>query len=154
MAKIRGKGIPLKTAGAGDKLEFRDPDVTIDVLHPDGLSGSVNANSLVLKLWYKDFGTVFFSDVEISQQEVILEKYPELSEAKVITAAHHGRDISDTFIEQFREKIFIVSTGPFDALPMDEGRLKQLQGEIYRTDKGDIILTTDGKNVRVKYGEN
>ncbi len=148
---LKEKGIPVRELKTGDTIDVEDDDITIDVLHPDHLKYSVNGASLVVQLKYRWFDMVLFSDVLLKEQDMLIEKYPEIKNADVITIPHHGRDISDLFIKTFRNKKFVASTGFYEPLPLDEERLSQLDGEVYRTDHGHIVVETNGWMTDIGY---
>ena len=150
---LEKKGIIPKVLKRGDTIDHPTDNIQLRILHPDQLKDSVNAGSLVTLLQYRDFSFVFFSDIEEAQQKDVIRQYPEIKRAQGVSVPHHGRSISEEFVQAFVGKIFIASTGPSRWGPANEEQLNRLIGDVYRTDKqGPITLTTDGQRAKVIYG--
>jgi competence protein ComEC len=90
-ALLTARGIPLRLAGAGDRLELT-PGLVLEVLHPPASvpdSGS-NNNSLVLRLTRNGRGLALLcGDLEKPGLRRLLAAAPK-PEAEVLVIPHHG----------------------------------------------------------------
>lgn len=148
---IKEENIPVNELKAGHAINVGQDNILIEVLHPDYPTHSVNGNSLVLRIKYRWSEVILFSDIMNAQQEYLIEHIPRLKKADVVMLPHHGRDISDRFIEYFKRKDFVVSTGEYEKLPLDEQRLNLLDGDVYRTDQGNVVVIMTGWKTKVEY---
>ncbi len=152
---IEARKIPTIILKENDEILLGDEGVRLIVLHPSELEGSVNENALVFWLIYQETSFLLTSDIQPSQQDELLARYPEVKTANVIQVPHHGGRITDQFAGIFGDKaLFIVSTGENEygkPYPEEIGKLK---GEALRTDlDGAIIIKSDGHRVRVVRGK-
>ena len=88
------KKIIINTVNAGEKLEI-EKELYFDVLWPEKeknvAENSINNNSLVLKLNYKQFDILFTGDIEKIAEEEIIKKYKNNElKANILKVAHHG----------------------------------------------------------------
>jgi competence protein ComEC len=151
LALFRQQSVPINNLKRGDQIKNLPDSVKIAVLHPAQLSGNVNDNSMVLWLKHKDVSVLFMADIGPHVQKELLRLYQDIQEAEIIQIPHHGGPVSEDFIDTFKDKIFIVSTGANQWGWPNENELQKLKGKIYRTDHDrTIVIESDGLSVLVK----
>lgn len=145
LEEFEKKQIPVKVLKQGDLLGQLPVGVRIKILHPQGLTGTPNGNSIVMWLEHKNVKMLFTADIEPGEQEELLTNYPKVKHADLVQVPHHGGNLSGLFFESFVSTIFVVSTGANQwGFPSKED-LQRLRGTVYRTDQqGDIVLGSDG----------
>ena len=90
----KSKKINIIAVKKGDKINF-EKEVYMEVLWPDTnhfiSENSLNNNSIVCKLCYKNFGILFTGDIEEIAEKEILQTYQKnnLLNADVLKVAHH-----------------------------------------------------------------
>lgn len=142
------KGIAAKIIRRGSVLDNIPPGVSLAVLNPEDLSGDANDNSLVLRLSFGKTSFLFTGDT--SKLKDIAARHPEIENTSAIQVPHHGKAIDDYFINAFRDRIFMVSTGKNEWGKPVSPNLKKLKGRILRTDKiGTFILESDGSKIKI-----
>lgn len=128
---------------------------TLNILSPakDKYS-NLNAYSIVLKLTYKDFDMLFMGDLPKAQEKDIMNN--DLR-ANIIKIGHHGSQssTSEEFLKRTGCKYAVISVGKNNDYghPNDIvlNLLQKYNIKVYRTDyEGDIIITTDGKDINIK----
>lgn len=145
------KKIPVKVIKRGDSLNFSPDNLNWQVLHPRDLSSSVNGNSIVNWIQFREVGILLTADIGHLEQKEILDFFPELKRAHVVQWPHHGGDLAEGFIQSFQDKIFVISTGANKWGIPRKDNIGRLKGAILRTDKlGPIILETDGITIHHK----
>jgi competence protein ComEC len=143
--------------------------VRLDVLHPptDFLShaGSTpwsdpNNNSLVLKASFGETAFLFPGDIEAEAESELAIHAGNTLKSTILLAPHHGSCTSSTpvFLDRVQPNIVIFSARPNNRfrLPHPEvlNRYTMRNCKIFRTDQdGAIMITTDGKEVRIKVTE-
>jgi beta-lactamase superfamily II metal-dependent hydrolase len=148
--QLNARNIPIKVLRRGEVLDSDNPAIKILILHPADTQQSMNDNSIVTLIQFKDRFFLLMADVGIKQQEEMIQLFPQIMEADVIQIPHHGGPLSKNFIQADQEQYFVVSTGPNRWGLPDEEALSRLAGKVYRTDKdGTIVFTSDGKNLTV-----
>jgi competence protein ComEC len=104
-----------------------------------------NDNSIVVKLLYNDFSTLFTGDIGKKAEKAIVNLYPTLT-AEVLAVPHHGSASSSTeaFLATVQPRLSIISVAEKNSYghptPAAMERL-----EIY----GDILCTKDCGNIRI-----
>ncbi len=75
-----------------------------------------NNNSVVVRLDFGEFSMLFTGDAEVEQLEWLIENHPELLEADVLKASHHGSSngTSDGWLEAVQPRYVIISAGVDD----------------------------------------
>jgi competence protein ComEC len=159
--KIRQKQIPFILADPGQEFEL-DNGIVLHVLAPikpfiTQSRGSVeNANSIVIRLTYKNFSVMFTGDSEQETEERMLTTYPDLS-AKILKVAHHGSLYATgaAFLSRVSPEVAIISCGANNNYghpgQSTLDRLKAVVKELYRTDlEGDITIYSDGTSYWVE----
>lgn len=129
--------------------------VKIEFLHPGPeKSGSVNDNSLVLRLSYKDRAILFTGDIGELVEPGLLDKNIK---ADILKAPHHGSRSSSSidFLRAIGAEYVVVSAGyaNYFGFPHTETveRYRQAETRILRTDlEGAVTVRTDGSNLKIK----
>ena len=138
--------------------------VRVDIYHPqvalfDGrgsrLNSSMNNNSLVVKLTYKDISFLFTGDIE-QEAERRLATIGSQLKSTVIKVPHHGSTTSSTkdFLSAVRPSYAVFSVGYKNRFGFPKKavikRYEDLDCKTYRTDtQGAITMITDGEVIQV-----
>lgn len=109
------KKITIHMVEAGQKINI-EKDLHFDVLWPNSeeviRDNSINNNSLVCKLVYKNFSMLFTGDIEEIAEKNILQKYESTNilQSTVLKVAHHGSKSSskEEFISKIQPKIALI----------------------------------------------
>ena len=155
---INKKNINLIVVNAGDRLQI-EKDIYFDIMWPDCkefiLENTLNNNSIVCKLKYKNFSCIFTGDIEQIAEKQILEKYKnnlQVLNANILKVAHHGSKTSSTeeFVDVVKPKIALIGVGENNKFghPNEEiiERLQERSVKICRTDTdGEINIFVNRK---------
>lgn len=150
---LKEKEVNSKIAKAGESFEIED--LKIEVLGPVKEGKNLNDTSLVLKMTYKNVSFLFTGDAEKAEESDIINAGYNLK-ADVLKVGHHGSrtSSSENFLKKVSPKFVVISVGPDKSnLPKEEilERIKKYCKNIHRTDlNGNIIISTNGKNIKVK----
>ena len=157
---INEKNILYKEVVAGDKINIEeglDFEVLWPTLDKAIKENSINNNSLVCKMRYKNISALFTGDIEEIAEKEILKKYvtePSKLNANILKVAHHGSKSSSIseFIEKVNPQLALIGVGKENSFGHpSEKTLKTLENsntKIYRTDiSGEICIkyTKKGK---------
>ena len=153
------KKIIINIVNAGEKLEI-EKELYFDVLWPEKeknvAENSINNNSLVLKLNYKQFNILFTGDIEKIAEEEIVKKYKSKElKADILKIAHHGSKTSsiEKFIDLVSPQIALIGVGENNKFnhPNEEviDRLEKKNIKIYRTDKNGEISLKINKCIKI-----
>lgn len=156
ISAAKSKNVPARTASEGETLKFQTGK--LEVLD-DGseLLDDLNDNSYILKFTYGETTFLFTGDAGDNYEREMISKRESL-DVDVLQVAHHGSR-SSTCME------FIAATTPEHAViqvgrdnsyghPSKDtvSRLVRAGAGVYRNDElGDIVVTTDGKNISITY---
>lgn len=138
-----------------------EKDLYFEILWPGNQNllneNSLNNNSIVTKLHYKNFSMLFTGDIEKIAEKQIIEEYKnnlQILNSTVLKVAHHGSKTSSIqeFIEVVKPKISIIGVGENNKFghPNDDviARLQNIGSKIYRTDKmGEISIAVNNKGI-------
>ena len=159
---VKEKKINVKIVEGGEKVSIED-NLYFDIIWPfsDNMisDNSINNNSLVCKLNYKNYSMLFTGDIEAIAEKAILKKYSKnlnILKSDILKVAHHGSKTSSIteFIEKIKPKYAIIGVGEDNKFghPSDS-TIQNLEKEnirIYRTDKmGEIEKKTNGKEIKI-----
>lgn len=159
---VKEKKINVKIVEGGEKVSIED-NLYFDIIWPfsDNMISynSINNNSLVCKLNYKNYSMLFTGDIEAIAEKAILKKYSKnlnILKSDILKVAHHGSKTSSIteFIEKIKPKYAIIGVGEDNKFghPSDS-TIQNLEKEnirIYRTDKmGEIEMKTNGKEIKI-----
>lgn len=159
---VKEKKINVKIVGGGEKVSIED-NLYFDIIWPfsDNMisDNSINNNSLVCKLNYKNYSMLFTGDIEAIAEKAILKKYSKnlnILKSDILKVAHHGSKTSSIteFIEKIKPKYAIIGVGEDNKFghPSDSTiqNLEKANIRIYRTDKmGEIEIKTNGKEIKI-----
>jgi len=153
MEIIEQKNIPLYIAQKGGIIDF-DNGVYLNILYPfenmynKELSDS-NNYSIVSKLVYKNFDTLFTGDIEKSVEKKLIKSDIDLK-SDILKIAHHGSKTSSSkeFLDAVGAVIAIIQMGKDNQYghPHQEvlERLKNLRA-LLTGEHGDIEVFSDGR---------
>lgn len=159
---VKEKKINVKIVEGGEKVSIED-NLYFDIIWPfsDNMisDNSINNNSLVCKLNYKNYSMLFTGDIEAIAEKAILKKYSKnlnILKSDILKVAHHGSKTSSIteFIEKIKPKYAIIGVGEDNKFghPSDSTiqNLEKANIRIYRTDKmGEIEMKTNGKDIEI-----
>lgn len=159
---VKEKKINVKIVEGGEKVSIED-NLYFDIIWPfsDNMisDNSINNNSLVCKLNYKNYSMLFTGDIEAIAEKAILKKYSKnlnILKSDILKVAHHGSKTSSVteFIEKIKPKYAIIGVGEDNKFghPSDSTiqNLEKANIRIYRTDKmGEIEMKTNGKEIKI-----
>ena len=159
---VKEKKINVKIVEEGEKVSIED-NLYFDIIWPfsDNMisDNSINNNSLVCKLNYKNYSMLFTGDIEAIAEKAILKKYSKnlnILKSYILKVAHHGSKTSSIteFIEKIKPKYAIIGVGEDNKFghPSDNTiqNLEKANIRIYRTDKmGEIEIKTNGKEIKI-----
>ena len=161
---VNKKQIEVIVVENGDKINI-EKDVHFEILWPDNSNliseNILNNNSIVCKLYYKNFTCLFTGDIEEIAEKRILETYKNninLLNSTVLKVGHHGSKTSSIqeFLNYIKPKIALIGVATNNTFghPSNEvlERLKKCGCTIYRTDKqGEImIIVNNTSQIKVR----
>ncbi|MEK7580364.1 MAG: ComEC/Rec2 family competence protein [Patescibacteria group bacterium] len=157
---IKNKNIPLLVIDRAEEIKLDEKIFLVFLWPRESLSGKSlkddNIGSLVFKLNFENISFLFTGDINKEVEEKLLNKEADLR-ADVLKIAHHGSKHSSTvkFLEKVKPSYAVISVGKNNKFGHPNLRvifnLNKVHSQILRTDKnGDIIFTTDGKELNYK----
>lgn len=128
---------------------------TLTALAPLTSYDDTNNSSIVLKLEYGDFSTLFCGDIEKSAQKDLVAAYTaDVLSADVLKVPHHGSSdaAKKSFLQAVGPTYAVISTSDKTGkeLPSEEvlEKLSDLDTTVYRTDlNGHIVCSTNGTDI-------
>lgn len=153
---VKEKNIKVKVVKAGDKIKI-DNNTYLEILWPIGellQENILNNNSIVAKLTYKNFTSLFSGDIEEIAEKEIIKLYEKTNKlrASLLKVAHHGSKSSSIqdFLDKVKPKIALIGVGENNKFGHpNEGVIQRLENsncKIYRTDEdGEITVKVDKK---------
>lgn len=155
---IKDKKINYKIIKENDNIKV-EPNIDIFVLNPPkDLYKSVNNNSIVLKISYKNISVLFTGDIEKKAERDIIRRFrnTKILKSDILKVPHHGSNTSSTdeFIKEVSPKVAVIFCGIKNRYghPHLEvlQRYRKYGIKIFRTDlDGTIELITDGKIFKI-----
>ena len=159
---VKKKQINIILVKQGDKITI-DNDVYFEILFPEKemiQENILNNNSIVAKLYYKNFSALFTGDIEEIAEKKLIEKYEKTEKLKstLLKIAHHGSKSSSIkeILDEIRPKISLIGVGKNNNFGHPNewvlNRIKTYGTKVYRTDEdGEISIFVDmtGK-IRIK----
>ena len=140
-----------------------EENVYIDILWPSLnnsiYENSINNNSIVCKLSYKNFSVLFTGDIEEVAEKELIHEIGDLNILKstVLKVAHHGSKTSSTkeFLNAVNAKYALIGVGKNNKFghPSDTTieNLNKTNTKIFRTDEmGEIEIKTNGKKIKFR----
>ena len=146
---LAAHAVPTSVARAGDTLAW-GCCVTATVLNPIDLSGSIDDNSLVLRVNYGDTHVLLTGDIGAEAEGAILQRSDNIASQLLKVAAHHGSATSSSyaFLSAVSPQFAAISVGlnPYGhPAPEVLDRLEQAGAQVYRTDQqGTLRFVSDG----------
>ena len=154
----KNKKIAVKFVEAGNNINI-EKNLCLEVLWPNSknkiLENSINNNSLVFKLKYKNFSMLFTGDIEELAEKKILQIYGKNLASTVLKIAHHGSKTSTNinFLNAVNPKYALIGVGKNNKFghPSKETikKLNDLNVKIYRTDEFGEITINVNKRVEI-----
>lgn len=153
---IAGKGLQVTAAKAGMSI-LEEKGLSVKVLAPNSSSyEDLNNYSVVIKITYQDVSFLLEGDAEAESETEMLKSGADLR-ADVLKVAHHGSNssTSSAFLNMVKPKYAVISVGAGNEYhhphPTTLTRLQKAGVQILRTDeRGTIVFSTDGKDIKVK----
>jgi competence protein ComEC len=157
---LRRKRVPVTRARRQQIIPLGTSGATLEVLHPtepllSNTRSVTNANSIVLRLRYKNATLLFTADAEEAAEASLLQSGITLH-ADVLKVGHHGSRFSSSqpFLAAVSPTVAVVSCGRENSFghpaPDVLAKLKVIGTTTYRTDQqGAIVIKTDGQRVSV-----
>ncbi|MEM2122409.1 MAG: MBL fold metallo-hydrolase [Candidatus Bathyarchaeia archaeon] len=154
---IDERNIPFKVGREGTHLDL-DPDVQVNILSPPAklfkdTGSDLDANSLVLKMVYRQASFLFTGDIE-GEVESHLTRFDV--DVDVLKVAHHGgrNSCGSRFLKASTPLIAVISVGADNPYGHpNQGALDRLASAgatVYRTDlNGMVSVSTDGHSLLV-----
>jgi competence protein ComEC len=140
----------------GVRVDIYSPKVPLFYGKAFNLHSTMNNNSLVVKLTYKDVSFLFTGDIEEEAERRLANLGSQLK-STVIKVPHHGSTTSSTkdFLKWVRPSYAVFCVGYKNRFGFPKKavveRYKRLDCKSYRTDTdGAITMITDGKVIKVK----
>lgn len=160
---VQDKKIKVKILKMGDKISI-NKNLYFDIIWPGSQligENSINNNSLIIKLNYKEYSMLFTGDIEKIAEDEILKKYKNKSTLKsdILKVAHHGSKTSTTeeFLKKVNPKIALIGVGENNMFGHPNNQVLEILDNndiiTYRTDKcGEISITLNrkGKIIDIK----
>lgn len=89
--------IPIVSLSAGDQV-FIDPAIRLFVYGPTAgtAESNVNNHSLILELIYGETEFLFMGDAEETQENRLVNNFPEMADTDFLKVGHHGSKTSST----------------------------------------------------------
>lgn len=156
------KSIEIVTLYSGNKIKIEN-DIEVDIFFPNLENylkeNVINNNSLVFKLYYKDFSILFTGDIEKIAEEKILQMYDKnYLKSTILKVAHHGSKTSSSieFLEKVSPKIALIGVGKKNKFGHPSKTIIELLNKMkiktYRTDlNGEIeIKVKDNGEFKIK----
>ena len=114
-----------------------------------------NALSIITKFEFGETSFLFTGDADFQSESDLLESRTDVS-ADVLKVGHHGSETSSSqeFINAVNPEIAVIQVGENNSYGHPRGealeRLENVNAKVYRNDlNGDIVITTDGKELSV-----
>lgn len=145
IAARRGQFFDL---GGGARLDILNPAGDGTWLEPAEGESRENANSVVVRLLYREFIMLIMGGAGAGAASAMVEGRQNIwAPFLVVGDGGSRRSVSEKMLSIVQPKFAIISTGKGNApAPETIERLRAARAEIYRTDtSGDITITSDGK---------
>lgn len=116
---VKNKKIKVIVVGEGDRINIEN-DFYFDILWPKKSKviseNTLNNNSIVCKLNYKNFSVMFTGDIEDIAEKKILESYSgrlQIFDSTILKVGHHGSKTSSSqeFLNTVKPQIALIGVG-------------------------------------------
>lgn len=152
---IQKKGLKVATAKAGLTLDW-ESDVIVKMIAPVSQYDDSNEMSAVIHLTFGSTSFLLTGDAEAESEKDMISSNADLR-ADVMMIGHHGSNSSTTqaFLNAVRPTYAVIQVGKDNKYghPTSDvlARINEKGIKIYRNDdQGNIIFTTNGKDITVK----
>ena len=116
--KVNNKNVKVHVVEAIQRINI-ERNLYIDILWPNSnniiAENSINNNSLVCKLVYKNISILFTGDIESVAEEAILKEYrnTNILRSTILKVAHHGSKSSsiEEFLSLINPEIALIGVG-------------------------------------------
>ena len=157
--KVSAQNLKIENPVLGDTFDFgRSKVLFLGPVHET--TDNLNNTSIMMKITYGNTSFLFTGDAEHEEELSVIEQGYDLS-ADVLKVGHHGSSYSTSylFLRKIMSKYGVISVGKHNPYghPSEQtiSRLNDADVAVYRTDlQGDIIFSSDGKNISVKTQKN
>ncbi len=156
--RVEKQGKALIKPEVGTSVTLGSATVTVYAPREDYTDS--NNQSIVLRVVYGETSFLFTGDAETDSESSMCEAGLALK-STVLKVGHHGSDTSTSirFLREIMPTYAVISCGKDNKYghPTEQtlSRLNQAGVTVYRTDlQGDVICTSDGKNVTFKTAKN
>lgn len=156
LEEIKASGAKVISAKVGSTYTLGE--ASFEILGPVSDSAEdLNSMSVVAKVTHGENSFLFMGDAESDEEREIIGAGVDL-DADVLKMGHHGSNTSSCkeFLAEVTPEICVIMCGEDNDYghphkePLE--RLKKYTNEIYRTDIcGDIVISSDGKNLDINY---
>lgn len=156
LEEIKASGAKVISAKVGSTYTLGE--ASFEILGPVSDSAEdLNSMSVVAKVTHGENSFLFTGDAESDEEREIIGAGVDL-DADVLKMGHHGSNTSSCkeFLAEVTPEICVIMCGEDNDYghphkePLE--RLKKYTNEIYRTDIcGDIVISSDGKNLDINY---
>lgn len=154
LAAIENNDVGYDEPAVGDIFDVGP--VTVEILHPDGLVGGINDNSLVIRLQYGDVSFLFTGDAERQAESSMLSRNMHV-QADILHLGHHGSKTStnEEFLQAVNPDTAIYSAGVDSQYGHPDQEVVDRVNEhgilLYGTNThGTIRLETNGVNYSIQ----
>jgi competence protein ComEC len=160
MEALAVRAVPVRAAARGRRIDIGG-GAWLTLLSPPEPAlrrtrSDVNANSVVVRLDYRETSALFAADAEAATERWLLASGQPLT-ASVLKVAHHGSRYASgrAFLRAVSPQVAIISVGKPNEYghpaPETLARLAQRGARVYRTDRdGTVVVELDGATVRAR----
>jgi len=155
---IENKKISIYLVELNGEIDFGN-NIKMDILYPfESLKGKTfsdsNNTSIVARLIYENFETLFTGDIEKSIENKLIKASVDLK-SDILKVAHHGSKTStgEDFLKAVSASVAVIQMGKNNRYGHPHSDvLERLKDALVLTtgDSGDIKILTDGKNIFIK----
>jgi competence protein ComEC len=121
----------IVTTTVDSLLLFDTENLHFTLINPDptGHERNINNQSLITRIEYRDFTTLFCGDLQCEGERILLSHYPDLLDADFLKAGHHGSDntLSDAFLLSASPYLCYIPVNIKGKTVLSDATLKQLE---------------------------
>ena len=160
---VKEKKIPFALLRASDRIEIGSDGAVLEVLGPQepllkDTRSDLNANSIVMRLVYKNFTMMLAADATSETETRILQAFAkDKVRSQVLKVAHHTSRYSNTdaWLEAVKPEVAIASYSKENEYGFPHQvtlkRLSKVGAKYYNTaDNGNVKVITDGESYQIK----
>lgn len=154
-AAVAALAVPTVIVRTGDVLTW-GCCLTATILHPASVQGSINENSVVLRVSHGETHALFTGDATSTSETKLMQRWGDV-QSQFLKVAHHGSATSSSadFLAAVNPQIAAISVGAGNGYghpaPDVLARLADAGALIYRTDlSGTLTFVSDGASIRLQ----